>query len=360
MQRSSITGTAAAELIRADALLAFAWVPEGAIRWAPGAHGGWEVPSRAEGAVVFLDVSAGQAFTAAPLALKFTFTTGVHAETGALTFGRPWSWDPATGLLDPHRAMGGDAEAAGAFLFTAGLARESRVAEEVRLQGTDELGHWAPLDTPVPVQVRAGAGDDTLVGGAAADGLLGEDGSDRITGGDGADNIRGGAGRDILDGQRGDDLIEGGEGDDVISGGSGNDTVAGGAGNDVLYSFRGHDLLFGGEGRDTLVGGQGPAELAGGGDADLFVLGKGWPLPPGSPGNTVGWSILDFSPAEGDRVDLRHFRLAEQGIGVVVEGGEPGLLLLSLRIPDGHLQAIATIALADPNALPPQDGWLLA
>jgi hypothetical protein len=367
MQSHRITGTAAGELIRADALLAFGWVSEGATRWTPGAHGGFDVPSTAWGEVVFLGVQVGQAFAAAPLSLDFIFTTGVHAGAATLTLGGPWSWDPAMRLLDPHRARGGDVEAEGAVLFTAALARESRVAEEVRLQGTDELGHWAPLGVPVPAEVMGGAGDDTLVGGAAADGLHGEAGSDRILGGDGADTIVGGAGRDILDGQRGDDFILGGDGNDVISAGSGYDTLSGGGGNDVLYAFRGPCTMEGGEGDDTLVGGRGWNEIHGGSGADLFLLGKGWPLPPYDPWGLTEdythWYVLDFAPEEGDRVDLRHFHLAEQGIGVLVSSGVErytATVSISLSLADGRTQHIANL-LRHGSFLSPDlpEGWLL-
>lgn len=68
-------------------------------------------------------------------------------------------------------------------------------------------------------------------------------------------------------GNDGDNRIDGLKGDDTLSGGAGNDTIDGGAGNDVLK---------------------------GDGGADLFHFSK----------NSGHDTIVDFNPAEGDRIDL--------------------------------------------------------
>ncbi len=81
------------------------------------------------------------------------------------------------------------------------------------------------------------------------------------------------------------DNLSGGGGNDTIYGGSGNDTINGGPGNDVLYGGTGNDILAGGPGADTLIGGTG---------ADTFVFA-------GGSGADI---IADFSPSEGDAVDL--------------------------------------------------------
>jgi Ca2+-binding RTX toxin-like protein len=57
------------------------------------------------------------------------------------------------------------------------------------------------------LDVNAGAGDDTLVGGGMADTLFGGDGKDRILGKGGADNIFGGHGVDLLSGGAGADTF---------------------------------------------------------------------------------------------------------------------------------------------------------
>jgi Ca2+-binding RTX toxin-like protein len=83
----------------------------------------------------------------------------------------------------------------------------------------------------VPVTMRGGAGDDTLIGGSGPDKLLGGDGGDRLVGGRGADVLYGGRGRDVL---------IGGPGADVLRGGPGADTLRGGRGADDLRQYRRH------------------------------------------------------------------------------------------------------------------------
>ncbi|SEI23750.1 VCBS domain-containing protein [Tardiphaga sp. OK245] len=83
--------------------------------------------------------------------------------------------------------------------------------------------------------------------------------------------------------------ITGGTGNDLIFGGSQNDILSGGGGNDLLVGNAGGDTLWGGAGNDVLVGGTG---------ADIFKFGA----------NEIGASnldkIIDFSNAEGDKIDI--------------------------------------------------------
>ncbi len=107
----------------------------------------------------------------------------------------------------------------------------------------------------------------------------------------------GGRGNDTLDGSaaNGPLLGRGGAGDDSLTGGSGNDALSGGAGADTLD---------GGAGDDTLVGGAGPDEMRGGAGADVFR----YPAPSEPPAPDVRLlpeRIIDFSQADGDRIDLR-------------------------------------------------------
>jgi Ca2+-binding RTX toxin-like protein len=95
----------------------------------------------------------------------------------------------------------------------------------------------------IPVTMRGGAGNDTLIGGSGPDKLLGGPGDDRLVGG------------------RGDDVLIGGPGDDVLYGGPGNDVLYGGPGNDVLIGGPGDDVLKGGPGEDVLRGGTGENEV---------------------------------------------------------------------------------------------------
>lgn len=86
-----------------------------------------------------------------------------------------------------------------------------------------------------------------------------------------------------------------------LSGGKAVDTLTGGAGHDTLKGLAGHDRLLGGAGNDTLIGGAGGDQLTGGAGADLFVL-KAVGESKVSPADRD--TILDFSHAQGDRIDL--------------------------------------------------------
>jgi subtilisin-like proprotein convertase family protein/Ca2+-binding RTX toxin-like protein len=92
------------------------------------------------------------------------------------------------------------------------------------------------------VFIRAGAGDDIVIGSAANDVLSGEDGDDLINGGASNDLIRGHRGRDQLLGGAGDDILQGGQSDDRLNGGDGNDVLNGNQGDDVLDGGAGADL----------------------------------------------------------------------------------------------------------------------
>jgi Ca2+-binding RTX toxin-like protein len=96
---------------------------------------------------------------------------------------------------------------------------------------------------------------------------------------------------ETLDGTNAGDTIFGLFGDDVISSLGGADTLYGGPDRDTLDAGDGNDILTGNADRDDLTGGAG---------ADIFVfetLSDSETLDPDT--------ILDFSSAEGDRIDLR-------------------------------------------------------
>lgn len=285
-----VTGTAGNDVIRATDLVAFAWQPlpgDSTEIWEEAGHAVWWQESSATGLVVFEGVSATSAFTADPASFDFRFTTGVHVTQQDLTEGGPWSWNAATGTLDPQVARGAHVDG-GAFRFTVDTAWEQRLVDPIMLYafGSRETGSWV-LQESISIEVQAGDGADTVYGGGGADLLLGGAGNDRLLGGSGADTIEGGAGRDTIDAQRGDDLILGGEGHDIASGGSGNDTLFGGAGNDTLYGFVGDDVVEGGAGRDVLIGDVG---------ADLMIGGSGRDLLDGGDGDDILWS--DFAPGQ--------------------------------------------------------------
>lgn len=120
-------------------------------------------------------------------------------------------------------------------------------------------------------------GDDDLYGDVGNDTLSGGEGNDELYGGDDNDALLGGAGNDELQGDWGDDTLIGGAGDDILDGdeyhwfpGGGNDTLIGGAGNDRLAGQGGNDTLNGGDGRDQIRGDRGRDTLTGGSDSDVF------------------------------------------------------------------------------------------
>ena len=187
------------------------------------------------------------------------------------------------------------------------------------------------------IEIRGGAGNDTLVGSPLADILKGEDGNDSLTGGAGNDQLIGGNGNDTLVGGAGDDTLDGGLNDDVylfsgstdlgsdtvVQAGSGNldtlgfgslggaivvdismttpqvvragqltltlsdgagidnvqgtaydDVILGNAGGNSLMGKGGNDYLWGRGGNDWLDGGSGNDTLYGG-DGNDSLLGKG-------------------------------------------------------------------------------------
>ncbi|MFU1566796.1 type I secretion C-terminal target domain-containing protein [Aeromonas veronii] len=132
---------------------------------------------------------------------------------------------------------------------------------------------------------------------------------DQSSANDKGDVLIGGEGNDILFGQGGDDFLFGGTGNDILFGGAGNDTLYGESGNDTLYGGSGNDTLFGGSGDDTLssglgndilVGGLGNDILKGDSGADTFT----WLQGDTATGSVAKDYVVDFSKAEGDKLDL--------------------------------------------------------
>jgi Ca2+-binding RTX toxin-like protein len=158
-------------------------------------------------------------------------------------------------------------------------------------------------------RVAGGAGNDFITLGPDGFDALGEQGDDTLFG-DGRQNIlSGGLGNDFLSGDAGNDSMFGDAGDDRLAGGAdgnqlfggdGFDKLDGGADSDRLFGGADDDSLNGGAGTDLLNGGVGTDFLAGGSEADTFDF------------NSIKDSvkgldrdqILDFSHAEGDKIDL--------------------------------------------------------
>jgi serralysin len=190
--------------------------------------------------------------------------------------------------------------------------------------GADQISGEAGGDT-----LRGGSGNDNLSGGDGGDRLLGGSGDDILDGGANEDELLGGSGDDILSGGMGNDTLKGNRGSDNIAGGQGNDNVRGGvdddvldggAGNDSLRGDSGNDALSGGASRDYLSGASGNDTLDGGSGIDRLYLGAGNDVASGGSGadtfifrsDDLDGSqdiILDFSTAEGDRLDLRRLDL---------------------------------------------------
>lgn len=170
--------------------------------------------------------------------------------------------------------------------------------DTVRLQG----------NRSAPVVVRAGAGNDVVVGGLSAnfERIFGDGGDDFLAGAsmvlDGNESIFGGAGNDIicaglisasqndtnvLQGGPGDDILEGAGGRDLMFGGLGNDMLDGRSGDDVLRGEGGNDILLGSAGDDLLFGGPGDDVLSGGSGDDRLQGDAGNDTLDGGPGNDV-------------------------------------------------------------------------
>lgn len=149
-------------------------------------------------------------------------------------------------------------------------------------------------DTPTPgasERIAGGAGDDTIDLTTNGFDALGEQGNDDLIGNATAN------------------LLSGGLGNDHLLGGLGADTMFGDAGDDILFGESGADKMLGGDGFDNLHGGAENDRLIGGGDLDLLEGGTGGDLfifksVKDSVKGTDRDQILDFSHAEGDKIDL--------------------------------------------------------
>ena len=233
--------------------------------------------------------------------------------------------------------------------------------EDLQLQGTAVHGFGNGLDNWIWGNSGNNAlwgfgGDDHLFGGDGTDTLYGGADEDHLDGGTGADKMYGGAGSDSyivdnagdlvienanegtdsvyakvthtlaanveylflvegygainghgnalanwINGNSSDNLISGGDGGDVIHALGGADTVDGGNQNDSLYGDDGDDTILGGGGNDKLNGGTGVDLLTGGTGADIFEFRT--VEDSGHLGATAD-QILDFSAAQGDKIDL--------------------------------------------------------
>ena len=143
------------------------------------------------------------------------------------------------------------------------------------LAGNDIIRNHTALDS----YIRAGAGNDVVVGGSARDMVFAGPGDDSVNAGDGDDHIHGGDGRDVLYGGNGNDHLTGagnqdrlygGRGDDYLHGGDHPDRVWGGDGDDEIYTGAAYGIVFGGDGDDTIVAENGSNQLHGEAGDDII------------------------------------------------------------------------------------------
>ncbi|MFE0756326.1 calcium-binding protein [Inquilinus sp. NPDC058860] len=169
------------------------------------------------------------------------------------------------------------------------------------------------------------AGNDSQTGSQKGDILSGLAGNDTLSGLAGADTLAGGVGDDVLRGGVGADRLVGGAGIDTatysespfgvtvdITAGkgtsgyaygdvlSGIENVRGSSANDVLSGGATANTLLGNAGNDVIDGRGGKDSLGGGTGTDRFVFDAVSHSTVGAPDR-----IVDFSHAEGDRIDLR-------------------------------------------------------
>jgi Ca2+-binding RTX toxin-like protein len=177
--------------------------------------------------------------------------------------------------------------------------------------------------------LHGGGGEDHLFGGLDGDWLYGEAGNDTMAGGSGDDHYFVTDAGDVVveNPDAGDDwvyssvngttalsanverlvLVEGAghingtgnELENIMAGNSQDNIFNGRGGRDIMDGGAGHDYLIGEAGNDILIGGRGQDDLSGGGDLDTFLYYEFQESLVGSEDR-----ILDFSRADGDRLDL--------------------------------------------------------
>jgi len=172
-----------------------------------------------------------------------------------------------------------------------GFASLSHWATMAQVTAADDA--WTSLPgfagTLVPAVFDSDPGND---GDVTLKIAVGTDGGERLT----ATRSIGG----LILGEGGDDTLIGNHTHgDALLGGTGNDVLNGSGGDDELYGESGDDRLVGGEGSDMLDGGAGADRLIGGAGADKFVFAMA-----GDSAAGARDTIVDFSQADGDRIDL--------------------------------------------------------
>ncbi len=174
-------------------------------------------------------------------------------------------------LVDLSEAAGTLAVTLNGTLRSFSTADYSRVVVDTK--GGDDLVDARTVTSPT--FMKAGGGEDTILGGLGPDTVRGGGGNDFISGGDSADFLSGGSGRDLIEGDAGADTIQAGRGPDTVSGGDGSDLIQGNGGKDTLNGNAGADVVGGNESGDFIDGGSGPDTLRGGAGNDTIIGGTG-------------------------------------------------------------------------------------
>jgi Ca2+-binding RTX toxin-like protein len=219
--------------------------------------------------------------------------------------------DTLDGRAGPDQLDGGPGSDTAAYCASTGGVHVS-----LAISGPQDTGAGG-VDTLISIENLTGSAyGDTLTGDGGANILNGGDGNDLLIGGGGADTLIGGPGVDTLsyasatskvtvDLGVGTPQDTGGGGVDVVAGvenlvgSSYSDSLGGDSGSNLIDGGAGADTLDGGNGCDTLIGGAGADVLTGGLMADVFRF--------TSTGDSAGGAfdtIMDFSSAAGDRIDL--------------------------------------------------------
>lgn len=224
--------------------------------------------------------------------------------------------------------------------------RGSDRSVRIDLQNFEHIGGHADNDNLFSIEgVIGSAFQDSITGDDGRNILRGEAGDDGLSGGADDDTLQGGNGSDFLNGGVGNDLVDGGNDNDFLIGSGGNDQVRGGAGIDTIGFFFSSsgvvadlaggtasgdgsigtdrlsgienldgtpfaDRLAGNGGANVIKGSYGADVLIGRGGADRFVYHFKDESAPEAPDR-----ILDFSRAQGDKIDLAVIDANEQVTG---------------------------------------------
>ncbi|MCF7986978.1 MAG: calcium-binding protein [Methylovulum sp.] len=207
--------------------------------------------------------------------------------------------------------------------------------------GTDTIKYTSAI-TSITVDLNTGTSTGNEIGTDQLHGI------ENVIGGQAGDVLTGNAGNNVLDGYTGNDTLTGGGGNNTLIGGLGNDSyfldkatdvvsetsklaterdtvncplsyslgnnlenlvltgslASNGTGNTLNNTLTGNannNSLSGGSGQDLLIGGLGADSLSGGLDADRFRLNS---TVDSGISTASRDSILDFNPAQGDKIDL--------------------------------------------------------